>query len=137
MVRIAALIIVVLLGTMTDRVAWGAETPDEFICHFDDGGAWTFEKQKYLRKDSKPLDMHIFNGKKGSQTATLKTRNGLAKLKRVAALDADHYLEVTVGGYLNITTIFDQDSAKDGYPAVSDRPKRPTKLSAADAPKTE
>ena len=121
MARIATLIIVAVLGSMTDRVAWGSEVPSGYVCHFADGGAWTFEGGKYLQEKASALDLKILHDKKNRETATLKTQEGSASLKRVAALDANHYLEVTVGGYLNITTIFDKISDKDGYPAVHSR----------------
>lgn len=120
MARLATLIIILLLGTMTDRVAWGASAPSGFKCHFKEGDAWTYEAGKYSSEGGQSLDLHIVNGK-SAETATLKTNDGTASLKRVAALDANHYLEVTVAGYLNITTIFDQTSEKDGYPAVHSR----------------
>ena len=121
MARIATLIIIVLLGTMSDRVAWGAGMPKAYVCQFNDGGAWTFEAGKYSQQGSKSLAFQILNGKGKSDSAMLKTNDGSAKLKRVIALDANHYLEVTVGGYLNITTIFDEISENEGYPAVHSR----------------
>jgi len=121
MARIAAFIVIAILGTMSDRVAWGAEVPGGFICNFEDGGAWTYEAGKFSPEGGKALKIEIRHDPKNTTTATLKTSDGASKLKRVAALDADHYLEVTVGGYLNITTIFDKIAGQEGFPAVHSR----------------
>ena len=121
MAKFATLIIVVLLGSLSDRVAWGADAPQGYICNFEDGGAWTFQAGKFLPEGGKNLKLEIRHDQKSSTKATLKTSDGSSKLKRVAALDADHYLEVTVGGYLNITTIFNSSNEKNGFPAVHSR----------------
>jgi len=121
MAKFATLIIVLLLGSVSDRVAWGADAPKGYICKFKDGGAWTFQAGKFSAEGGKNLSLEIRHDEKSTSKATLKTSDGASKLKRVAALDADHYLEVTVGGYLNITTIFDPSNKKDGFPAVHSR----------------
>ena len=140
MARVAAFFVVLLLGSVSERVAWGAEpapvveaaartkviskaekSPSAYICDFSEGGAWTYEAGKYTPEGGKKLNLEIHHDQNNAEVASLKTSDGKAALKRVAALDANHYLEVTVGGYLNITTIFDQDSSKAGYPAVHSR----------------
>ena len=121
MAKFAAFFAVVLFALVPIRMAWGVELPNAFRCHFNHGGAWIHQDGKYTEETVKALDLHIVTGKSGSASAVLKTAEGSARLKHVAALDANHYLEVTVGGYLNITTIFDQISKEGGYPAVHSR----------------
>lgn len=120
MAKSAACLTVILLAQLQTGTASGAELPKSFDCHFETGGAWAFDDGKFTEEKVKALDLKIVTGKQGG-TAVLKTDAGTVKLKHVAALDANHFLEVTVGGYLNITTIFDEKLKTGGFSAVHSR----------------
>ena len=51
----------------------------------------------------------------------MKTERGAGTLRVVQAVNATHFLEVVTEGSLHITTVFDKDDAKGGYPAVHSR----------------
>jgi len=120
MAKFAAFLTVILLAQLQGRMASGTELPMSFSCHFETGGAWIFDGGKFTEEKVKALDLQIVTGKSGS-SPTLKTDAGTVRLKHVAALDANHFLEVTVGGYLNITTIFDEKTKTGSFPAVHSR----------------
>ena len=56
-----------------------------------------------------------------AQTADLKTESGMGQLRLVQAVNAMHFLEVVIEGFLHITTIYDKDEAKGAHPAVHSR----------------
>ena len=120
MAKFAACMAIIILAQFQLRMALATELPKAFNCHFETGGAWIFDDGKYREEKVKALDLQIVTGKPGS-TPVLKTDAGTVRLKHVAALDANHFLEVTVGGYLNITTIFDEKIKTGGFPAVHSR----------------
>ncbi len=99
-------------------VAAGKE-PAVFECEFKHGGTWSFEKGAFGKVASKDLNFTIDRVR--TQTARLRGSKGAKTLKVVRAIDARHFIEVTVAGFLNITTIYEDDEDEAVMPAVHSR----------------
>lgn len=110
----------VLSGAATLPVVQAADLPAAITCTFLDGGAWSFEKGTFA---SKPVDKYVFSVRdidRTTMTARIERKDGLAMLRMVQAVDALHFIEVGVEGYLNLTTVYEQQP--DGtHPAVHSR----------------
>ena len=97
-----------------------ADLPAALTCTFKDGGAWAYEKQSFLPKSAEGLSFAIADIDRGAMTARLDRKEGLVVLRMVQAVDAHHFIEVGVEGYLNLTTVYEKQS--DGqFPAVHSR----------------
>ncbi len=110
------------LGAAPAMAAKTAKGPDAFECRFENGATWAFDKGAFRAEaTSGRLAFAISGIDRKRQTARLETGKGSAALKIVRALDATHFLEVTVAGYLAITTIYDCETAGGARPAVHSR----------------
>lgn len=97
-----------------------AELPASLTCTFADGGAWAFEKQGFVSKPVEALTIGISAIDRASMTARLDRKEGLAVLRMVQAVDAHHFIEVGMEGFMNLTTIYERDGT-GGFPAVHSR----------------
>ena len=112
---IAALGVTLQLGS-----AHSGAAPSAFECQFTDGGTWSFEQGAFGPVTSKNLSFTI--DQVAAQTARLRGAKGAKTLKVVRAIDARHFIEVTVAGFLNITTIYEtSDGDEATMPAVHSR----------------
>jgi len=80
-----------------------------YDCQFETGTTWSYEAGAFNSEKSEPFGFRIDDISPDKQSATLVSGKGSAKLKVVEALDAWHFIEVTVAGFLNVTTIYDGD----------------------------
>jgi hypothetical protein len=98
------------------------EWPTHFACDFDQGHSWSYEAGKFKSAPPADLAFEISSIDLDKQTASLilggQTSN---TLKVVRALNANTFIEVANEGFLNLTTIYDRDSATGKYPAVHSR----------------
>ncbi|MGI9406675.1 MAG: hypothetical protein ACR2O4_09920 [Hyphomicrobiaceae bacterium] len=92
-----------------------------YACAFDSGASWNFENGKFGSDATAPLTFTIEKINRSSQKAELATKTGRSDLKMVAAIDAMHFIEVTVSGYLNLTTIYGDSGDGSAVPAVHSR----------------
>jgi hypothetical protein len=110
-----------VLPVMADVPAAAAsELPAVLSCSFLDGGAWAYEKGAFARK---PVDKFAFTVRdidRTQMTARLERKDGLAMLRMVQAVDALHFIEVGVEGYLNLTTVYEKQPNGE-HPAVHSR----------------
>ncbi|MFV0369201.1 MAG: hypothetical protein ACK5KM_12150 [Hyphomicrobiaceae bacterium] len=92
-------------------------------CTFDKGTTTTYESGEFESKPSRSLTFEIANIDLAAQSARLLTGDGdgAGTLRIVRALNANHFLEVVNEGFLNLTTIYDLDTARGSYPAVHSR----------------
>jgi hypothetical protein len=96
--------------------------PTHFACDFSAGYSWTYESGKFQAAPPKDLAFEIGSINLDKQSATLILDGKSANtLKIVRALNANTFLEVVNEGFLNVTTIYDRDSATGKYPAVHSR----------------
>lgn len=97
--------------------------PKAFNCSFTSGASWSYDAGTFNSKPPNPLTFSIADIDLEKQSATLKSgpeaKSG--KLSVVRAINANHFLEVVNEGFLNLTTIYDKDSAVGKYPAVHSR----------------
>lgn len=97
-----------------------AELPAALVCTFKDGGAWAFEKQGFVPKAAEGLSFAIADIDRNTMTARLDRKEGLVVLRMVQAVDALHFIEVGVEGYLNLTTVYEKQPNGE-TPAVHSR----------------
>jgi hypothetical protein len=98
-----------------------AGEPTAFACNFVDGTSYSYEQGRYVPEKAAPLSFGIEAIDEKAQTADLRTERGTGQLRIVQAVNAMHFLEVVTEGFLNVTTVYDKDPAKDLYPAVHSR----------------
>ena len=100
--------------------AGASDLPAMLSCTFLEGGAWAFEQGKF---EVKPVDKFAFvirDIDRTAMTARIERKDGLAILRMVQAVDALHFIEVGVEGYLNLTTVYEKQASGD-HPAVHSR----------------
>ncbi|MGB4864487.1 MAG: hypothetical protein WBP38_01160 [Hyphomicrobium sp.] len=96
--------------------------PTAFVCSFDKGTSWSFEKGAFKSAPPTPLSFEIADINLEKQTANLVNESKTTgALKVVRALNANSFLEVANEGFLNLTTVYDRDSTSGTYPAVHSR----------------
>jgi hypothetical protein len=112
-----------LLGAMASVPARGQEDPKHFVCSFSAGSSWSYDAGSFKTKTPEPLTFEITDIDLDRQTARLVTdgRDQPGTLKIVRAINANHFLEVMNEGFLNLTTVYDEDPATGTYPAVHSR----------------
>jgi hypothetical protein len=103
--------------------AHAEEQPKGFLCTFETGISWSYENQAFQEKAPAPLKFEIADIDLEGQSAHLITEGNAqpGSLKIVRAINANHFLEVVNEGFLNLTTVYDQDPASGNYPAVHSR----------------
>ena len=97
-----------------------AELPRTLVCTFQDGGAWAFEKGGFAPKTVEALSFVIRDVDEKSMTARLQDKERASPLRMVQAVEAHHFIEVGVEGFLNLTTVYEKLEG-DGWPAVHSR----------------
>jgi hypothetical protein len=99
--------------------------PKELACTFQKGSTIAYANGAYSSTTAKPLAFNISAINLDNQSATLLadsgTGSGSVKLRVVRAVNANHFLEVVTEGFLNMTTIYDQDARSGSFPAVHSR----------------
>lgn len=93
------------------------------ICKFNTGQVWAYEGSKFSSTPTTELTLEISDIDLEAQSAKLVVEGKEAgKLRIVRAINANHFLEVALEGFLNLTTIYDADQASPGImPAVHSR----------------
>jgi hypothetical protein len=117
---LAAIFLAGISGLTPSKPAQAADLPSAMACTFLDGGAWSYEKSTFA---SKPVAKFLFTVRdidRATMTAKLERKDGLAALRMVQAVDALHFIEVGVEGYLNLTTIYEKQATGE-HPAVHSR----------------
>lgn len=89
-----------------------------YACSFDGGAAWQVADKAFAADTPSPLSFKITRTSPRAKIAELTTKTGRTDVKVVAAIDATHFIEVTVAGYLTLTTLYG-DGAR--VPAVHSR----------------
>jgi hypothetical protein len=97
------------------------DEPKAFDCSFTKGNAWSYDGGTFKSETPAPLDFKITDIDLEAQTARLVTGDNTGPLKIVRAINANHFLEVVNEGFLNLTTIYDQDASSGTHPAVHSR----------------
>jgi len=97
--------------------AAAANSP-RYSCTFENGAAWNYDKGQFQDDTNAPLSFEISHISRKAQTAELTTETGRTDLKLVAAIGAMHFIEVTLAGYLSLTTLYGEG---DRLPAVHSR----------------
>ena len=100
--------------------AQASDLPSALACTFLDGGAWSFEKGAFAPKSVDKFAFVMRDIERSAMTARLERKDGLAMLRMVQAVDALHFIEVGVEGYLNLTTVYEKQPNGD-HPAVHSR----------------
>lgn len=110
-------------GILGAGPARAQEEPKAFACTFAKGSTWTHADGAFRSESPEPLAFKITNIDLDGQQASLVTdgKEKPGSLKIVRAINANHFLEVVNEGFLNLTTIYDKDSATGLYPAVHSR----------------
>lgn len=104
-------------------VGAGEDFPKRVTCTFDTGTSTTYEGGNFVAKPAQALSFDISNIDLEAQSAHFITGDGSGSgtLRIVRALNANHFLEVVNEGFLNLTTIYDDDAARGVHPAVHSR----------------
>lgn len=98
------------------------EIPRNLSCKFETGNTWTYEAGKFQSAPPSALSLEIQDINLEAQAAKLiDGEKPAGTLRIVRALNANHFLEVANEGFLNLTTIYDLDTATGNYPAVHSR----------------
>jgi hypothetical protein len=96
--------------------------PSGYDCSFEKGNSWTYDAGTFKSITPSTLTFAIVAIDLDKQSADLTIEGKPAgKLRIVRALNANSFLEVANEGFLNLTTVYDQDPATGTYPAVHSR----------------
>lgn len=119
-VCLAASLVVGLMGSLAHAAD---DQVGPLACSFKTGSAWSYTAGDYTRSDPQPLGFDIAEVNFEAQTARLIVDGKIASaaLRVVRALNASHFIEVANEGYMNVTTVFDVDSAVGKRPAIHSR----------------
>ncbi len=103
-------------------VSAAEESPAQFSCKFEMGNTWTYESGEFQSAPPAALSLEIQDINLEGQAAKLiDGEKPAGTLRIVRALNANHFLEVANEGFLNLTTIYDLDTATGSHPAVHSR----------------
>lgn len=118
-----AVAIAALVLALQQTVARAEPTLPPLSCSFKAGAAWSYTGGAYTSAQPEPLAFDIEAIDLESQTARLSIAGKPVgnPLRVVRALNANHFLEVAQEGFLNVTTIYDQDRAVGRRPAIHSR----------------
>lgn len=112
----------VVLGLAPQRLEAAEGLPKALSCTFESGTSVVYGDGAYATSPAKPLAFDISEIDLEGQRAMLETgRGGKGELRVVRAVNANHFLEVVTEGFLNLTTIYDADPARNAHPAVHSR----------------
>ncbi len=98
-----------------------AADPKAVACAFKAGSVHAFEKGVFKPEPVSPVEFEIVDINADAQSATLQTPKGATAVRVVRAVNALHFLEVVGEGFLNVTTVYDKDTAATRHPAVHSR----------------
>lgn len=116
------LMIVAVLANASSVRAEEAALPRHFACTFGQGTTWAFDAGRPVSKAAEPLEFEIDEIDLDGQKARLIVKAGeTGRLQIIRALNANHFLEGSREGFLNITTIYDASGSSSVYPAVHSR----------------
>ncbi len=119
---ILASLLAVAVGCASFAASAGDEIPSQFSCKFEMGNTWTYEAGKFQSAPPAALSLEIQDINLEGQAAKLiDGEKPAGTLRIVRALNANHFLEVANEGFLNLTTIYDLDTATGSHPAVHSR----------------
>lgn len=118
----ATTFLIALLAVSSLTASADEEAPAQFACRFEQGSSWRYEGGKFQASPPAALSFDVTDIDLEGQSAKL-TDNGklIGSLRIVRALNANHFLEVANEGFLNLTTIYDEDPATKVHPAVHSR----------------
>ena len=116
---LSAAIVGIVSGISSSVVlAASADSGPRYSCSFGSGASWSVDSATFKAGKGAPLAFEISKVSRKKRTAELTTKSGRTEVKLVAAIDALHFIEVTVSGYLSLTTIYGDG---DRMPAVHSR----------------
>ncbi len=96
--------------------------PQALTCQFQQGASSSYEAGAFKSTVSQPLSFNIVAIDLEAQKAEFALPDSkTGKLSVVRALNATHFIEVLVEGFMTVTTVYDFDAAKGVYPAVHSR----------------
>lgn len=98
------------------------EYPNTFKCSFERGHSWSYDAGEFTSAAPAKLAFEISGIDLERQSATLiMDGKKSGKFSVIRALNANHYLEVAIEGFLNLTTVYDFDPKTKSHPAVHSR----------------
>lgn len=92
-----------------------------YDCRFSDGETHRFTAGAFGARPAEALKFDIRDVNAAKQSARLGQSDERREVRYVPALDASHFIEVTVAGFLNITTIYAGGDDAVERPAVHSR----------------
>jgi len=97
--------------------------PRSLTCSFERGTTTTYGDGAFRSTAAAGIAFNLQAIDLEAQTAELTTGSSgaSAKVRIVRALNANHFLEAVNEGFLNLTTVYDRDPARDAWPAVHSR----------------
>jgi len=118
----ATIFMLALLAAPSGTAGADDEAPERFVCRFEQGSSWRYEGGKFESSPPAAISFDVTDIDLEGQSAKL-TDNGklIGSLRIVRALNANSFLEVANEGFLNLTTIYDEDPATKVHPAVHSR----------------
>ena len=108
-------------------VVWGVHPanalPSNLVCSFKAGTSGSYEAGTFKAGTTSPLSFSVEAIDLDGQVAQLKTAADKppGTLRIVRALNARHFIAAVTEGFLNLTTIYDEDGETGRYPAVHSR----------------
>jgi hypothetical protein len=111
----------VLLTACGAASAASANDPKTYTCTFNAGSAYAFEGGGFKSEPAGDVAFVVTDLSAEQQTAKVTGGGRTTTVRLVRAVNAVHVLEAVGEGYLNMTTIYDRDSAGTTHPAVHSR----------------
>lgn len=118
---LSACFVAIFIGAITPAIA-ADEYPKSFKCSFERGNSWSYDAGEFTSVSPAKLAFEISAIDLEKQSATLVMDGKTSgKFSVIRALNANHYLEVAIEGFLNLTTVYDFDPRTKSHPAVHSR----------------
>lgn len=118
----AAAVLVTGLGAAATGVL-ADEEPKRFSCTFNAGKFSSYDGGTFREEGATPLSFDLDDIDLKGQSAKIIASAGAepGNVRVVRALNANHFLEVATEGFLNLTTVYDRDTATGVHPAIHSR----------------
>ncbi len=116
-------VMICLVGSIAAVKVSAEGLPAHLTCAFTKGSSGSYEDGAFTSGTPEALQFELKGIDLEKQSAQLvaKDEKKAGGLRIVRAVNANHFLEVVNEGFLNLTTVYDEDGKTGDFPAVHSR----------------